>query len=474
MVFNEEIIINKFKKLIKMKAFKVMFLFVAATTLLVGCAKDDVPTTISYEDLKAMQPRTVDFNSYFGEQAVTRSLMDNTALQASGFGVFAYFTNNTFYPGSNGGTNENAALAPNFMYNQQVTYASSKWGYEPVKYWPNETLNDGNGATSESSRIGRVSFFAYAPYKSVTASTGAPATAPASGITALTTNGATGDPKVTYKTGTSLDEEDLVWAVADPSNNVTWNTVHKEGTTVQSVTVNKGMPFVNLYKPATDATIDFHFRHALAALKLTVQGAYDEASPGSTNKIDDNTHINIEQIKITASLPKEGVLNLNNITANTPKWEINTAASNFEDKVFTIDKDNGLLENLQYDSSVTAVANLKPGVGRDTSGTLITAAQEVIAAAANSNPQYFMFIPTASATDFTVEITYHVWTADAALAGGFAKVKNVITKTVSLSPAGGKIYTLNMILGMTTVKLDATVENWDTGSTTVIDLPKNQ
>ena len=57
------------------------------------------------------------------------------------------------------------------MYNEQVTYTGTVWTYEPVKYWPNEY---GDGATSDD--VDKVSFFAYAPWVDVTATTGTPTT----------------------------------------------------------------------------------------------------------------------------------------------------------------------------------------------------------------------------------------------------------------------------------------------------------
>ncbi len=37
----------------------------------------------------------------------------------------------------------------------------------------------------------------------------------------------------------------------------------------------------------------------------------------------------------------------------------------------------------------------------------------------------------------------------------------------------GKQYKLNLLLGLTSIELDATVEAWTVDSTTNVDLPKN-
>lgn len=208
-------------------------------------------------------------------------------------------------------------------------------------------------------------------------------------------------------------------------------------------------------------------RHALSALKLTVQGAYDEVTPG-TNNIDANTHINIESVSIKATLPTSGKLNLNNTDANEPLWEETSTTAEKTFSLITTD----LVENLRYANDANS-STIKPGVGRSSESTLIATAQDVIAKVSDKD-RYFMFIPNKTATDFEVNIKYHVWTTDAALSGGFAKVENEITKTISLTPQGGKLYTINMILGMTTVKLEANVVDWDkTTAATPVDLPKN-
>ena len=46
-----------------------------------------------------------------------------------GFGVFGYYTNNNEYDGQ---------TIPDFFYNQKVYWDATYWKYEPVKYWPNE------------------------------------------------------------------------------------------------------------------------------------------------------------------------------------------------------------------------------------------------------------------------------------------------------------------------------------------------
>jgi len=61
----------------------------------------------------------------------------------------------------------------------------------------------------------------------------------------------------------------------------------------------------------------------------------------------------------------------------------------------------------------------------------------------------------------TVKIEYYITTEDGKLADGRAQTKNVITKDVVFpSIANGKSYNLNLVLGLTSVKMEAEVDDW--------------
>jgi len=73
----------------------------------------------------------------------------------------------------------------------------------------------------------------------------------------------------------------------------------------------------------------------------------------------------------------------------------------------------------------------------------------------------------------TVQIEYYITTTDSKLDGGFAQTKNVITKQVVLpSLANGKTYMLNLVLGLTSVKIEAEVDDWKVINVQA-DLPQN-
>jgi len=87
-------------------------------------------------------------------------------------------------------------------------------------------------------------------------------------------------------------------------------------------------------------------------------------------------------------------------------------------------------------------------------------------------PRYFMVIPTGN-TDIKVKITYAVVTKDEKLGVNLSDVENAITKETSINLQSGKSYNLKLILGLTSVKLDATVADWQVADDTEIWLPKN-
>ena len=88
------------------------------------------------------------------------------------------------------------------------------------------------------------------------------------------------------------------------------------------------------------------------------------------------------------------------------------------------------------------------------------------------SPRYFMVIPTGD-TNIRVKISYAVVTYDEKLNTYITNVENVITKTTSINLQNGKSYNLKLILGLTSVKLDATVADWQLADDTEIWLPKN-
>ncbi len=94
-------------------------------------------------------------------------------------------------------------------------------------------------------------------------------------------------------------------------------------------------------------------------------------------------------------------------------------------------------------------------------------------------PRYYMVVPSAlpasegNKTEVNVKITYHVVTKDAKLTDKISDISNAITKQTKIQLENGKSYNLKLILGLTSVKLDATVADWLVADETEINLPQN-
>jgi hypothetical protein len=146
---------------------KKIYLFAACAALFAACTSDDQiidqqPAQIEADGavmMGAYMQRSTTRAGLTGDE--TNAKLQGAYAEFGGFGVFGYYTDNKDY---------DQLAQPNFFYNQKVTYNTTDpahWEYSPVKYWPNEY---GNNAISDDND--RVSYFAYAPYVDVTASTG--------------------------------------------------------------------------------------------------------------------------------------------------------------------------------------------------------------------------------------------------------------------------------------------------------------
>ena len=426
-----------------------MILAAAAAIVLSACAKIETEKFVRDNDV-------ISFGAYTGKsvtksgtagELTTNGANSTTSLQTTGFGVFAYQTTGT------------AAFAePNFMYNTKV-YGSS-WTYDITKYWPNQIQaggTDGQNPKAQADQADKVSFFAYGPYVAHSSAANGTVADNTYGITAFSKNSDTGDPKVTYTVSNDLDKQvDLVWGVADPTNGITWNNV--AGT---SVNIGAGMPYIGLQKPAIDTKIKFYFRHALSQLKLQAVAAYNQVNAGGTAQ--DGVKITIEKVELTVpGMTQSAVLNLNNTTANTPKWEAVSGGATTTDLSLTVSGDN-INADLKDAGDGKKASEQPDGV--------TATAQDVITAG-----KYYTIIPTSTSTDVTVKVTYYVTTDDPDLKDGFSRVKNVISHDVTFANgfAANKKNSIKMILGISEVKFEAEVTDWD--STAVeqeVNLPIN-
>lgn len=450
------------------KLVRHTLLLMAATLTVAACtgASDVVETPVQGH---VDEPQAVNFTAYVN-RGTTRGgyqgtlSLESLKLDGVGFGVFAYYTDNRVY---------SQTMLPNFMYNQQVTWNTTlgSWTYTPVKYWPNETGD--NGATTTD----RLSFFAYAPYTDVDASTGRALERPTTGIVGLSRSIDSGDPYVRYfATYVPKDATDLCWAV----------------------------PTIDKTKPSVSERVNFNFKHALSALNVQIDTDVDDGSTG----VDPNTRIYVRSITFRGFAEK-GQLNLNN-DQDIPRWNNLDCDCDLSSDAITIydgrrDGREGASASLNEQRTglnpqivQSGVYTTSPSFSSTTPGVTSTAVNlfdvsnwtyanpanptvEEIAAALAA-PIYV--IPTNE--EMYVTIVYDVETYDPKLTSQYlsdgrthgSSIENTISAYIknggdAILMEAGKKYNIRLHLGITSVKVYASVTEWpDTGTSANVEVPK--
>lgn len=464
----------------------------SAAMLFAACSQENL---MSPQEQLAQSPENnaIQFGTYIsktGTRSGYKGVITDTELKdvktgskTTGFGVFAYHTEGTNWAGSSN------AVAPNFMYNQQVYY-DTDWKYEPLKYWPNEfsTGNvDEKQPTTEDDNAkglngyGKVSFFAYAPYVPVTVGTGAPADA-TEGITALTSNTATGEPKVTYKFNINSDAVDATFKMDLASNvDLLWGLNGKKGTgyniTDGSTTdqASSSDYNTNLTKQDVNEKVSFNFKHALAKIGGVngIKVVLDVDDNTETKTLDDKSNVSIQSINIKNVAGKVATGGTFNIA--TGAWE----SPSMDTKVTL-----GSALDIAIDHATTGVSEeiftpvgtpfTNDGSAWNHTGVPSTTPSSIFT---TTGPGEFLLIPGIANQQLEVTITYQVRTYDTNLKDSYSTVNQTIKNIVTLPSLDvNKYYTLILHLGLTSVKFEASVTDWDTPTTSEdehIWLPSN-
>lgn len=419
----------------------------AAAVLAAGCAKNEVIQNQGPGDAVSFGvyvPKTVTkavSATDFGAFNTATSLQGAT----NGFGVFAYYTDNADYT--------TGSYYANFMYNQKVTYNSSSWEYSPVKYWPNE---HGTSASS-STRVDKLTFMAYAPWVDVKdLNNGVPSTvndgsnnAATEGIINMSGNAVQEDATLSFVVPASSEEQiDLLYGVLNSQS-------------VNVDDVNQGSingPIANLTKQKTSGHVDILFKHALAKAQIDIKDIVDAVSGTTTvNPASDNTKVFVKSLNILGTgLGTSGKLNL-----YTGLWSNTAGTTSFSVRP---------LPTSIYQASAPA------------NGTAYDAILEngVVETGLGASKLNLMFVPAGTISG--IEIVYYVCTRDSNLATGISVVENHITSEFDtdggltgnqpITVGMGKQYNITIQLGLTSVKLQATVNDWDAVDYS-IDLPQN-
>lgn len=426
---------------------KKQFLFgMAAVAALCSCSNNEV-----MEAPESLQT-PIAFGTYVGNSVNGRALVnDKSAIEGTirsgvtnraGIGVFAYYTGQDTYASANG--------TPNFMYNQQLEYRASKWGYTPLKYWPNN--NDD-----------KVSFFAYAPYSPLDTDGSATSATDGDNITGFSTNTATGDPTVTFTVnGTVKSQQDLLYADASQNSGATKLIDRIKQTTVDNANIS------------ISEQVKFDFKHALARIGFNVEASVDKVIPVTGTDDDDtgisethpngtiaeSTTIAVQKVELIGKFYESGTLNLNNHS-----WT-NLLPADLTERNFT----------LNYEATPSSdTQNTSESDFNSVAEAVTTTKQQL-----NANDSYVMVIPQTflSSNDsgqIKIKVTYTVTTTDANLSGGASTIENVITSSpFEFTFEQGNAYMFNLHLGLTSVKFDADVTSWNDGGNTIVNVPINK
>lgn len=477
---------------------KKFFILAAAAGLLAACSSDDLTAEKIIAEQTATGEVPVLFDTYVSRgttragvpgEVTTASLANSGGTHlASGFGVFAYYTDGEYYAGN---------TKPNFMYNQQVKSngptapTAPVWTYEPIKYWPNEFGND-----AISDQVDRVSFFAYAPWVSVDPLTGVvngSGEKNTENITGMTRNNVTGDPFIKYTaTMDPTNTVDLCYAVAAE------NFTSSNSTTFPN-DIKSGEPYLNVTKPGLDGKIKFDFKHSLAKLNVQIDAVVNAAAldptPANNTEVDGSTKIWVRSVTFEGITTK-GALNL-----KTGEWyQIDASGDNLISSgsvtVYDGRKDGkepvgaaaneipavlnpAIVQSEVYEKAQYPALKTKSELAGVTK-TTVNLFKKSTSATEPTEPIYV--IPTGE--QFKVTIVYDVETYDKNLAYYLSDgvtlgstIQNTITKEISTFSAleAGKAYTVKLHLGMRTVDFEASVTPWDATSVpeSSVDLPSN-
>ena len=397
-----------------MKAKKSLMAFSAIAALAMSSCTQEEDLFVS-NDQSSYDGNAITFGTYLGKASESRGAdMNLDALKKSedGFGVLASYTGTESYLQGEG-TAAAPWETPNFMYNQQVKWKTDAnlpdgyWYYTPVKYWPNNTDE-------------KLSFFAYAPYVGIpkdatVTEDGFISTGKNAGITGLTSNTSTSDPKLAFKMNDNVaDQIDLLYAD----------------------------PMLDRTKQFYGEKVQLKFKHALSRIgfeRVVVidqpnsqgNGSYDVPNDGTDKiKLADGTSVVIKKVELYSDkFGETGKLNL-----RTGQWENVSSGP----QTYRLTDDDMINNTLTVDNATEKLQ-------------------------LNHSSKYLMIMPSAfdENIEVTVSVEYEVITEDGNLASGESKITNNSSTRFPYHFSPGKTYNFVLHIGLTSVKLDATVEDWD-------------
>lgn len=232
-------------------------------------------------------------------------------------------------------------------------------------------------------------------------------------------------------------------------------------------------------KQAIDGKISFKFQHALARIGFTVRAVTDEVS-ATSKPLDQNTKIYVKKVVLlknadteyngTDDTPSEkvfhtqGVLNLKASKAVTQANWTSTGGT----QILTIATGDLKTEKGDFESVATTTVTPQTDSSNpvETWGLLLDKTNSATAQTLNNDKAYMMIIPQNLSTEgFRIYVEYDVvtkedWNSETPGNNDNIVHNKITTKGVKIDFQSGKAYTINLQLGMTSVKVGAGVEVW--------------
>ena len=378
-----------------------------------------------------------------------------------------------------------------------------------------------NNAYTDYENGGNVSFFAYAPYVTLSASDLESANGGITKVNGQTTldaaNAVAGDPILTYVIPADASKVvDLLWGTKGNTSPNVKNTDGGVTSTATTVTTGPITPATtyplsilkdystnaDLSKQKTTGTIDFLFKHATSKVGGATTTTTTPADPSSVKNglmvvldlddmkgaevggaKEDATKVTVKEIKIEARTLVENASKKPGEDGYTATY-LKTAQGDFNlatGKWAVLTDDN--TDNTQGNAASTTYIIDEDGSGPNVAGQLNTAIAEpasapdktadgfdglpagVLTTAQNvyqNEAEPLVFIP-GTYPELTVTVDYLVRTKDANLANAYSEVEQKITKKLTFTSAVelNKQYSLLIHLGLTSVKFTASVSDWD-------------
>ncbi len=228
----------------------------------------------------------------------------NADLQASGFGVYCWYTGTDNYITDNHIKDITKDI---LMLNQKVEYKNGLWTYSPSKYWP---LKDDEVLT----------FRAYAPYVSYQLQTNATTGLPMLPVVVTKDDyheGKQHDPL--WGTGRLVNTEtEEYYPLPDPANEEALKAYYRYGTLYDNITYKmsgdwRDQPTDHTPADTRNGYIDWYFHHGMSKLMFTCSVIQD---PGCDRVV-------IRSIQIE-DLYTNGLLSLSSATTSAdkkPTWD---------------------------------------------------------------------------------------------------------------------------------------------------------